>query len=99
MRCHDLASWSLTLTATVARNVKLHDARSWHLEEFCRFFSHQRKTPRRKVVAGFGVELATQVEVAMKLPLPTELLWATVRVRDSQSVERLAPYRQRKSII
>ncbi len=43
------------------------------------------------IVAGFGVDLAPQVEVAMTLPLPTELLGTTVRIRDSQSVERLAP--------
>ena len=43
------------------------------------------------IVAGFGIDLATQFEVAMTLPLPTELLGTTVRVRDSQSVTRLAP--------
>ena len=43
------------------------------------------------IVAGFGVDLATQVEVATTLPLPTQLAGTTVRVRDSQSVERLAP--------
>jgi hypothetical protein len=31
-RCHELVSWRLTLRATVAANVNLHETSSWHLK-------------------------------------------------------------------
>jgi uncharacterized protein (TIGR03437 family) len=43
------------------------------------------------IIALFGVDLATEVRVAESQPLPTTLAGTTVRVRDSQGVERLAP--------
>jgi uncharacterized protein (TIGR03437 family) len=43
------------------------------------------------IVAAFGSSLATSVIVADTLPLPTQLAGTTVRVRDSQGTERLAP--------
>jgi uncharacterized protein (TIGR03437 family) len=43
------------------------------------------------IVAAFGTALATRVEVASTLPLPTTLAGTTVRVRDSAGTERLAP--------
>ncbi len=43
------------------------------------------------IVAAFGGSLATKVEIASTLPLPTQLGGTTVRVRDSAGVERLAP--------
>lgn len=43
------------------------------------------------IVAGFGVNLATGVEVASTVPLPTSLLGTRVRVRDSAGTERDAP--------
>jgi uncharacterized protein (TIGR03437 family) len=43
------------------------------------------------IVAAFGVALATRVEVANTLPLPTTLAGTTVRVKDSGGVERSAP--------
>lgn len=43
------------------------------------------------IAAAFGNNLATGVAVANTLPLPTTLLGTTVKVRDSQGGERLAP--------
>lgn len=43
------------------------------------------------IVAAFGVDLATTVEIAATLPLPTSLAGTTVKVRDSAGDERLAP--------
>ncbi|MGE0127070.1 MAG: S8 family serine peptidase [Blastocatellales bacterium] len=43
------------------------------------------------IVAAFGVSLATRVEVANTLPLPTTLAGTTVKVKDSAGVERAAP--------
>ncbi len=43
------------------------------------------------IVAAFGSGLATQVEVATSLPLPTTLAGTTVTVRDSAGAERPAP--------
>jgi len=43
------------------------------------------------IIAGFGVSLATRVEVATTQPLPTDLAGTKVMVRDSTGTERLAP--------
>ncbi len=43
------------------------------------------------IVAAFGQSLATRVEAANTLPLPTTLAGTTVKVKDSAGVERLAP--------
>ncbi len=43
------------------------------------------------IIAGFGVSLATRVEIATTQPLPTDLAGTKVMVRDSAGVERLAP--------
>ncbi len=43
------------------------------------------------IVAAFGTGLATAVQTASTLPLPTSLAGTTVRVRDSAGTERLAP--------
>lgn len=43
------------------------------------------------IVAGFGLNLATGVESATSIPLPTTLSGTRVRVRDSQGTERDAP--------
>jgi uncharacterized protein (TIGR03437 family) len=43
------------------------------------------------IVVAFGEELATAVEAAETPPLPTTLAGATVKVKDSHGVERLAP--------
>src|SRR5215210_5528130 len=37
-RCNELVSWSFTLVATVAANVRLHETSSWSLENSGRFF-------------------------------------------------------------
>jgi len=43
------------------------------------------------IVAAFGQSLATRVEAANILPLPTTLAGTTVKVKDSAGVERSAP--------
>ncbi len=43
------------------------------------------------IAAAFGENLATDTAAARTLPLPTQLVGTTVRVRDSQGIERLAP--------
>ncbi|MEP7342740.1 MAG: IPT/TIG domain-containing protein [Acidobacteriota bacterium] len=43
------------------------------------------------IVAAFGVNLATSVEIANTLPLPTLLAGTKVSVRDSAGIERLSP--------
>jgi uncharacterized protein (TIGR03437 family) len=43
------------------------------------------------IAAAFGANLATGLQVASTVPLPTSLSGTTVRVRDSQGTERLAP--------
>jgi uncharacterized protein (TIGR03437 family) len=51
-------------------------------------------TPRiadKTIVAAFGKDLATRSASATTLPLPTNLGGTTVKVRDSNGVERLAP--------
>jgi uncharacterized protein (TIGR03437 family) len=45
----------------------------------------------KAIVAAFGKDLATRNASAASLPLPTNLGGTTVRVRDSNGVERLAP--------
>lgn len=45
----------------------------------------------KAIVAAFGQDLATAAAAASSLPLPTTLAGTTVRVRDSNGVERLAP--------
>ncbi len=45
---------------------------------------------RDSIAAAFGQNLSSRVEVASTLPLPTELAGVSVRVRDSNGVERLA---------
>lgn len=43
------------------------------------------------IVAAFGTNLATTVEIANSIPLPTQLAGTTVKIKDSAGVERLAP--------
>lgn len=43
------------------------------------------------IVAAFGTNLATSLQVANTTPLPTNLAGTTVKVRDSAGVERLSP--------
>ena len=53
------------------------------------FFTHQLAS--ESIAALFGSELATEVKAPSSLPLPTTLAGASVKVRDSAGVERLAP--------
>ncbi|HMY72418.1 MAG TPA: hypothetical protein PLQ88_11350, partial [Blastocatellia bacterium] len=46
---------------------------------------------REAIVAAFGSGLATRVEIANTVPLPTQLAGTTVRVRDGAGIERPAP--------
>jgi uncharacterized protein (TIGR03437 family) len=43
------------------------------------------------IVAAFGTSLATSVQIASSLPLPTSLAGTTAKVKDSAGGERLAP--------
>ena len=45
----------------------------------------------KTIVAAYGVNLATRTEIASTLPLPTTLAGTSIKVRDSNGVERLAP--------
>lgn len=44
-----------------------------------------------EIVAAFGINLASGVEVGQTIPLPTSLLGTTVKVKDANNVERPAP--------
>lgn len=44
-----------------------------------------------EIGVAFGANLATTTVIASSLPLPTELSGTSVKVRDSQNVERLSP--------
>jgi uncharacterized protein (TIGR03437 family) len=46
---------------------------------------------QESIVAAFGTNLATAAAPASTIPLPTTLAGTTVKVRDSNGVERLAP--------
>jgi len=46
---------------------------------------------REAIVASFGTGLATSIQAATSIPLPTTLVGTRVVVRDSAGVERLAP--------
>ncbi len=45
----------------------------------------------KAIVAAFGADLAMGTEIANQVPLPTTLAGTTIKVRDSNGVERLAP--------
>ena len=45
----------------------------------------------KAIVAAFGLDLALSTEIAASVPLPTTLAGTTIKVRDSNGVERLAP--------
>ncbi len=53
-------------------------------------FSSDGQLAPESIVAGFGANLATTIELAATVPLPTALGGASLRVRDSLGVERLA---------
>ncbi len=53
--------------------------------------SYKAEAAPESIVAVFGVQMAEQTQVATGLPLPTELAGISVRIRDSQGVERLSP--------
>ncbi|MGH9802412.1 MAG: hypothetical protein ACRD82_18765, partial [Blastocatellia bacterium] len=44
-----------------------------------------------QIVAAFGSNLATSTQVATTIPLPNEIVGTTVRIRDNNGVNRLAP--------
>lgn len=73
------SSAALTLNvASVAANVSAANYRGVELAA-------------EEIVAAFGVNLATQTQVASSLPLPTVLAGTSVKVRDSAGMERNAP--------
>ncbi len=53
--------------------------------------SYKAEAAPESIVAVFGGQMTEQTQVATGLPLPTELAGLSVRIRDSQGVERLAP--------
>ncbi len=44
-----------------------------------------------EIVAAFGVNLASGIEIASNTPLPTSLLGTTIKLKDNLNVEALAP--------
>lgn len=68
-------------TVTVARSVASVSAASFAGGELA----------AEEIVAAFGTNLATGTQIATTIPLPTDLLGTTVRVRDNNGVNRLAP--------
>ncbi|MDX2040011.1 MAG: putative Ig domain-containing protein [Acidobacteriota bacterium] len=53
--------------------------------------SYQPGVAPESIVAAFGSQMSQQTQIAASVPLPTTLAGVSVRVRDSQGVERLAP--------
>jgi uncharacterized protein (TIGR03437 family) len=53
--------------------------------------SYSFQTAAREIAAAFGQNLATATAAASTIPLPTSLAGTSVRIRDSNNVERLAP--------
>ncbi len=53
--------------------------------------SYEAPVAPESIVSAFGSPLATSVGVADTLPLPTTLAGTTVKVKDSERMERLAP--------
>jgi uncharacterized protein (TIGR03437 family) len=53
--------------------------------------SYKAEAAPESIAAVFGVQMAERTQTATSLPLPTELAGLSVRLRDSQGVERLAP--------
>ncbi|HQR36121.1 MAG TPA: hypothetical protein PLK30_25580 [Blastocatellia bacterium] len=45
----------------------------------------------KAIVAAFGTDMAMNTEIAGSVPLPTTLAGTTIKVRDSNGVDRLAP--------
>ncbi|NOT59441.1 MAG: hypothetical protein HOP19_04360, partial [Acidobacteria bacterium] len=87
---------SFTVTATDANGCK--GTRTYHVTIQPRSFTSVsaasylgNQLASDMIVAGFGVDLAAQTAVADTSPLPLQLAGVSVRVRDSQSVERMAP--------
>lgn len=72
---------SATLNFTGAPVVTTVSAASFKGEELA----------QESIVAAFGQELATKVEIANTTPLPTTLAGTTVKIKDSAGTERNAP--------
>ncbi len=53
--------------------------------------SYQFQVAAKEIVAAFGQNFSTSTAVATSIPLPTTLAGATVRIRDSNGIERLSP--------
>ncbi|MFN8005004.1 MAG: cohesin domain-containing protein [Acidobacteriota bacterium] len=73
------ANWAAA-TVTLARSVASVSAASFNGEMLA----------ADAIVAAFGSGLATSVQIANTLPLPTSLVGTSVKVKDSAGVERLA---------
>ncbi len=73
-------STSAEVTILIARPLANVSAASYKGEQFA----------REEIVAAFGTNLATGVQAATTLPLPTTLAGTTVSVKDSAGVERAA---------
>jgi uncharacterized protein (TIGR03437 family) len=54
-------------------------------------YSARYSAAANSIVAAFGAGMATDVETARSIPLPTSLLGTVVRIKDSAGVERPAP--------
>ncbi|MEK7830434.1 MAG: kelch repeat-containing protein [Acidobacteriota bacterium] len=73
------ANW-MAATVTLVRSVATVSAASFNGDVLA----------GETIVAGFGTGLATSVQIANTLPLPTSLVGTSVKVKDSAGVERLA---------
>ncbi|MDQ3012839.1 MAG: hypothetical protein M3X11_19295, partial [Acidobacteriota bacterium] len=73
--------WRLPLAAVTAKPVATVSAASFTGQVLA----------AEAIVAAFGESLATKVEIANTVPLPTNLAGTVVKVRDSAGVERESP--------
>ncbi len=78
---HGRGVWKLALTPSTVKAVATVSAASFTGQSLA----------AESIVAAFGETLATRVEIASSVPLPTTLAGTTVKVRDSAGTERNSP--------
>ncbi|HMZ22900.1 MAG TPA: hypothetical protein PLD20_33555, partial [Blastocatellia bacterium] len=78
---HGRGVWRLSLNAVAAKSVATVSAASFAGQVLA----------GETIVAAFGESLATKVEIANTVPLPTNLAGTVVKVKDSAGIERDSP--------